>query len=136
MGISQIIASISALVTGLVPLSCQHKAPPPKVLTPPPVSAPAAPAAPTNSILHDLGEVALTNHYERCMQLGGGKECIIYPELQDKKNAKLTVTFESKTAEGRVHDMIVSQIDAKTGESVQLTLGYFQLSLQPDIASE
>ncbi|MGC9941662.1 MAG: hypothetical protein ABSE48_07490 [Verrucomicrobiota bacterium] len=147
MGLSHIIAGISALLTGLVPMSCQHVAPTPK--TPP--SAPVATVSQTNSantnsalsisvphnlVLHDLGEVALTNHFERCMQLGDGKECILYPNLLDKKNAEITLTFESKTPAGKVHDMIVSQITTKTGESVEVTLGDFPLTLQPDIASE
>jgi hypothetical protein len=46
------------------------------------------------------------------------------------------VTFKSKTPAGQIHDMIVSQIDAKTGESVELMLGDFQLTLTPDIVSE
>ncbi len=142
MGLSQIIAGISALVTGLVPLSCQHKTPPSKNPVPPPAAivtvtnAATAAVVPTNSVIHDLGEISLTNHYERCVQLGGGKECILYPNLLDKHRAEITVTFESKTPAGQIHDMIVSQINAKTGEAVEVMLGDFQLNLKPDIASE
>jgi hypothetical protein len=87
-------------------------------------------------MLHDLGEVALTNHYERSMELGAGKECILYPNLMDKHNAELTVTFETKMPTGQVHDMIVTQVDAKNGEPTEVMLGDFQLNLTPDIISE
>ena len=143
MGFSQIVAGISALVSGLMPLSCHHKAPPPKVPVPPPAATVAAvtvtnasPVTLTNSVTHNLGEISLTNHYERCVQLGGGKECILYPKLLDKHNAEITVTFESRTPAGQIHDVIVSQINAKTGEAIEVMLGDFQLNLKPDISSE
>jgi hypothetical protein len=144
MGISQIIAGVSAFVTGLVPLSCQHKAPAP----PAPVPAPApvvAVATTTNSAnstansnspLHNLGELSLTNHCERNVSLGEGKECILLPNLVDKHNAEITVTYESKMPGGQIHDMIITQIDAKTGQPVDVTLGDLQLTLTPDILSE
>jgi hypothetical protein len=147
MGFSQIVAAVTAFVTGLVPLSCQHKAAPPKAPSP---AAPAAVAArsttnsvnpphsaiPVDSMLHDLGEVALTNHYERSLQLGAGKECIIYPNLMDKQNAELTVTYETKMSSGQVHDMIVTQVNAKNGEPTEVMVGDFQLNLTPNIISE
>jgi hypothetical protein len=146
MGLSQIVAGISAFVTALVPMSCQHKAPPSPASPPP--AAPAVTATnaansttvtnslPGDSSIRDLGEVALTNHYERCIQLGGGKECIFLPQLVDKKNAELTVTYESRTPAGQIHDMIVAQVDAKIGEPTEVTLGDFQMTLKPDISSE
>jgi hypothetical protein len=142
MGLSQIVASISAFVTALVPMSCQHKAPP-SPASPPPAAVTATNAAnsTTNSpsgdaSIRDLGEVALTNHYERCIQLGGGKECIFRPQLVDKKNAELTVTYESRTPAGQIHDMIVAQVDAKVGEPTEVTLGDFEMTLKPNISSE
>ncbi|MGA2869484.1 MAG: hypothetical protein ABSF34_10025 [Verrucomicrobiota bacterium] len=146
MGLSQIVAGISALVTALVPMSCQHKAPPTQASPPPSAAAVTATNAtnsttvnnslPGDSTIHDLGEVALTNHYERCIQLGGGKECILLPKLVDSKNAELTVTYESRTPAGQIHDMIIAQVDAKVGEPTEVTLGDFQMTLKPDISSE
>lgn len=137
MGLSQIVATVSAFVTGLVQLSCHH-APPPKPAVPP-SSATVAGLSQTNSVnskVRDLGEISLTNHYERCVQLGGGKECILYPKLVSKNSAEITVTFESKTSKGQVHDMIVSQVDAKSGEPIEVMLGDFQLNLKPVITSQ
>jgi hypothetical protein len=146
MGLSQIVAGISAFVTALVPMSCQHKASPSPAVPPPAAAAVTATNAAnsttvTNSLssdssIRDLGEVALTNHYERCIQLGGGKDCILFPQLVDKKNAELTVTYESRTPAGQIHDMIVAQVDAKVGEPTEVTLGDFQMTLKPDISSE
>jgi hypothetical protein len=148
MGLSQIVAGISAFVTALVPMSCQHKAPPSPASPPPSAAAVTATNAansttvtnsnslPGDSTIRDLGEVALTNHYERCIQLGDGKECIFLPQLVDKKNAELTVTYESRTPAGQIHDMIVAQVDAKIGEPTEVTLGDFQMTLKPDISSE
>jgi hypothetical protein len=146
MGFSQIAAAVTAFVTGLVPLSCQHKAALPKAPSPAPAAVVASgmtnsvnasnTAASVDSVLHDLGEVALTNHYERSLQLGVGKECIIYPNLLDKHNAELTVTYETKMPTGQVHDMIVTQVDAKNGEPTEVMVGDFQLNLTPNIISE
>lgn len=143
MGLSQIFAGISAFVTALVPMSCQHKAPPSPASPPSAAAVTATNAAnsTTNSLsgdstIRDLGEVALTNHYERCIQLGGGKECILFPKLVDNKNAELTVTYETRTPGGQVHDMIVAQVDAKIGAPTEVTLGDFQMTLTPNISSE
>jgi hypothetical protein len=146
MGLSQIVAGISSLVTALVPMSCQHKAPPSPASPPPPATAVTAASTtnsttvnnslPGDSTTHDLGEVALTNHYERCIQLGGGKECIFFPKLVDNKNAELTVTYESRTPAGQIHDIIVAQVDAKVGEPTEVTLGDFEMTLTPNISSE
>jgi hypothetical protein len=129
MGISQIMTGISVFVVGLVPASCHHK------------SAPAKPIAPvaavaTNSMASDLGEISLTNHYERCVQLGNGKQCILEPKVLDKNSTEITVTFESLTSAGKVHDMIVTQVDAKSGDPVNIALGDYQLTLTPNIFSE
>jgi len=144
MGLSQIVAGISALVTALVPMSCQHKASPSPASPAPSAAAAAATNAansttnslPGDSTTHDLGEVALTNNYERCIQLGGGKDCIIFPKLVDSKNAELTVTYETRTPAGQIHDMIVAQVDAKVGEPTEVTLGDFEMTLKPNISSE
>jgi hypothetical protein len=37
---------------------------------------------------------------------------------------------------GQVHDMIVTQVDAKNGEPTEVMVGDFQLNLTPNIISE
>ena len=130
MGLSHITTSISVFLAGLLPMSCQHKA----------ATTKATPgttlAATTNSNLHDLGEVALTNHYETCVQLGGGKDCILRPKMIDAKNAEITLTFESKTPAGKLHDMTVTQVTTRSGTPLQLAFGDVQLNFTPTVVSE
>ena len=143
MGLSQIVASVSAFMTAFLPMSCQHKAPPSPASPPPAATTDAATptniddsttnSVPVNSADHDFGVVVLTNHYERCIQLGGGKECIFLPRLVDDKNAELTVTYESRTPTGQIHDMIVGEADAKIGQPTEVTLGDFAIILKPEI---
>ena len=49
----------------------------------------------------ELGAVSLTNHYETCVSLGGGRDCLFTPNLIDKNNVQLTVAVESKNAKGK-----------------------------------
>ena len=149
MGLSQIVAGVSAFMTAFLP-SCHHKAPSSPASPPPAATADATTATATttnadgsttnsasvNSADHDFGEVLLTNHYERCIQLGGGKECIFLPRLLDNKNAELTVTYESRTPTGQVHDMIVGEADAKIGQPTEVTLGDFAIIIKPDISTK
>lgn len=86
-----------------------------------------------NAILHDLGEVALTNHYETCVQLGGGKDCILSPRMIDSHNVQITFALESKTNAGKIHDLSVAQVVARTGKSMEVALGDFNLTLTPQI---
>jgi len=146
MGFSQIVAAVTAFVTGLVPLNCQHKAPLPKTV--PPAPAAVAPGSATHSVnstntaasidstLRDLGEVVLTNRCERSLELGAGKECILRPNMIDKQNAELTVTYETKMPTGQIQDMIITQVNAKNGEPTEVTVGDFQFNLTPNIISE
>jgi len=68
MGWSQIIAGVSVFLTGLLPAGC-HKA----AATPPKASPAIVIVSPTSTPQHDLGEVALTNHVDTCLQLSGGE---------------------------------------------------------------
>src|ERR1700744_1697098 len=101
MGLSQIVAGVSALLRSFLPMICRHAAPPSG--PPPPASTTAsAEASPSNTatvvhdpFFHDLGPLTLTNHVEHCVKFSGGKECILYPRLVNKHTAKLTITYES-----------------------------------------
>jgi hypothetical protein len=140
MGFSQIVTAVSVFVVGLLPASCHHKAP--AKTTAPAVTASAGvngtSVESTNSadVLHDLGEVTMTNRLECCVPLGGGKECIFKPKLVDRNNAEIVVTYETRMPGGKIHDMIVTQIDAKNGDAADITVGDFQLTLTPNIVSE
>ena len=131
MGISQIISVVALSLTGLLPASC-HKTAPQQKSSPPATVAQSK----TNDILHNLGEVELTNHYETCVQLGGGKNCTLTPKMLDQKNVQITLSIESKTAAGKTHDLSVTQIVTRTGKPLEVAVGDFELSLTPRVNLE
>ena len=90
----------------------------------------------TKTILHDLGDVVLTNHYETCVQLGGGKNCILSPKVLDGRNVQITFALESRNQNGKIHDLSVAQVVTSSGKSVEIALGDFNLTLTPRIALE
>ncbi len=140
MGIAHIATAVSVFLAGLVPSSC-HKtsAPQPTPATTAPLTAPStatAPAVVTNTILHNLGEVALTNHYETIVQLGGGKDCILSPKVLDGRNVQITFALESRAQNGKIHDLSVAQVVTSSGKAVEIALGDFNLTLTPHIALE
>ena len=131
MGISQIISVVALSLTGLLPASCRNTAPQQK--TSPPATVAHSNA---NDILHNLGEVELTNHYETCVQLGGGKNCTLTPKMLDQKNVQITLSIVSKTAAGKTHDLSVTQIVTRTGKPLEVAVGDFELSLTPRVNLE
>jgi len=131
MGISNIIAGVSVLLTGLMPFGCHKTA-----ATAPKGSPATVIVSPTSPPQHDLGEVSLTNRLETCLQLGGGKDCTLTPRMLDKHTLQITLALESKTAAGRVHDVSVTQVTAESGKPLEVAVGDFQLSLTPNVFSE
>lgn len=133
MSWSHIITGVSVFLTGLMPLSC-HKAS--TTASNQPSTAPAAATVTNNVPQHTLGDVSLTNHLETCLHLGGGKNCTLTPHLIDAHTVQLTLALESKTAAGKIHDVCVTQVTAKSGKPLEVAVGDFQLSLTPNIAAE
>lgn len=139
MGISQIITSVTVFVTGLVPMSCHKTA----ATTKPAPSATVASANTSNAggattnaptIQHNLGEISLTNHLETCVNLGGGKDCVLKPKQLDSKTYQLTLSVESKDKAGTLQDLSVTQVTTKNGAPVEVAVGDFQLSLTPKMS--
>jgi hypothetical protein len=130
MGLSNVITGASVFLTSLLPLSCHHAAPATKAAPPP-----SATVSSTNS-LHNLGELALTNHFETCIQLGGGADCIVLPKMLDSHTVELTLSLESRNANGQPEDLNVKQVTTKAGKPVEIAVGDFQLSLTPMVVSE
>ena len=130
MGLSHIVTSVTVFVTGLLPMSC-HKTPPPKATTAPTTTV-TIKAGVTN-VVHNLGEVSLTNHFETRVQLGGGKNCLLVPRMVDGRNLELSVSLESKTAAGKTMDLMVTQVTTKSGKPLEVALGDYQLSFTPKI---
>ena len=131
MDTTKITFAVTLLLAGLVLTGCQKKTPQQKSSVPG-VSASAA----TNSVSRDLGAVTLTNHYETCVNLGAGKDCILTPKMIDSHNVQLTLAVESKTAAGRTHDLSVTQVVTREGKPLEVAVGDYSLSLTPKVTSE
>ena len=84
----------------------------------------------------DLGTVTLTNHSETCVLLGPGQDCRLTPNLIDEHNVQLTVAVESKKPNGRIHDLSITQVIAKTGQTFEVAVGDFNFSLTPNVKTE
>jgi hypothetical protein len=83
----------------------------------------------------NLGEIALTNHFETYVSLGAGKDCIITPKMLDAHNVQLTLAVESK-AGGKTHDLTVTQVVTPEGKPVEVAVGDFNFSLTPSVSAE
>jgi hypothetical protein len=81
----------------------------------------------------DLGAVALTNHYETCVSLGKGTDCLLTPKAIDSGSVELTVAVESKTTAGKIHDLSITQVIAKLGKPVDVAVGNFSFSFTPNL---
>ena len=82
----------------------------------------------------DLGEISLTNHYETCVLLGAGKDCILTPKMIDSHTVQLTVKVESKTAAGKTHDLSITQVITPSGKPFEVAVGGLSLSLTPNVS--
>jgi hypothetical protein len=129
-------AAMVVLLAGLLVTGC-HKNAPLQKASPPGISANAASGtAQTNAVSRDLGAVTLTNHFETCVRLGAGKDCVLTPRMIDSRNVQITVAVESKTAAGKTHDLSVTQVVTRAGRQFEVAVGDFSLSLTPNIIPE
>jgi hypothetical protein len=136
MGFSHFITGLTVSLTGLLPMSCQHK--PAATAKAGTVATATADSNSTNSPgdPYSLGEVTLTNHNEHCVTLNNGKECDFAAKSLDKDAAQIVITLKSKNSDGKIHDMIVTQIDAKNGVPAEAVLGDAHLTFTPALVEE
>jgi hypothetical protein len=127
MNVAHIATAIAVFVTGLLPSSCAKISSTTK-------AAPLANAVAVDSNEKNLGELSMTNHYETCVQLGIGKSCRIVPSIIDRKNIRLTVTLESKRANGKTEGLNVVQVITQTGKSFEVAVGDMNLTMTPKLA--
>jgi len=131
MGITHIVTVAPISLSGLLPASC-HKSATPAAQT---KASSAAVATTNNVVLHNRGELALTNHYETCVQLGGEKDCIFTPKMIGH-DVQITLALESKNRAGKIKDLSVTQVIARPGKPFEVALGDFQFTFTPKIISE
>lgn len=127
MGISQTTAAIMVFLTGLLPASCHKDANSSKTAT----SAAAAKAAPQN-----FGEIVLTNLADTCLQLPGGKNCILTPKLVDAKNVRITVALEAQNVYGETSDYSVTQVTTNPGKPTEVAVGTLNFTFTPKIVAD
>ena len=135
MGIAQTTSAVMIFLTGLLPASC-HKAAPQQKSAPPAVAASAGTNSVGNAAERNLGEISLTNHNETCLLLSTGETCTFTPRLLDKRNVQLVLALESKNDFGETRHFAVTQIVAQPGKSMEVAVGYLDLTFTPRVNAE
>jgi hypothetical protein len=97
---------------------------------------PPAKSASIDPLSRDLGVLTLTNHYDTSVSLGSGQNFVLTPSLVDRHNVKLTVSVESKDAQGKIHDLYITQVVTPVGKQFEVAVGSFNFSLTPTMAPE
>ncbi len=134
-------AAVAVLLGGLLLTGCHKNASAPQQKIPSPgLSANAGSGKTvttvTNAISRDLGAVTLTNHFETCVKLGAGKDCVFTPQIIDSHNVQITVAVKTKTVSGKIHDLSVTQVVTRVGKPFEVAVGDLSLSLTPNLAAE
>jgi hypothetical protein len=131
MWLAKFLTAVLVALTGLLPSSCSRAKSPAAQQHTPVVTIATSSESYTNQ---NLGQLELTNHYETCVNLGAGKSCTIKPNLLDRSNLQLTMSLESKNADGKTKGLSVVQIVTKTGMPFEVAVGDMNLTLTPLLA--
>ncbi|HEV2328168.1 MAG TPA: hypothetical protein VGY56_05185 [Verrucomicrobiae bacterium] len=110
MDLKSVISGVAVSLAGL--FGC-HKAATP---------AATAPSSAQSSV-KDLGVLQMTNNYETCVFVGDGKDCRLVPKILDKKNIQITVTFESKKADGKPTGFSVVELQGAANKPFEVSFG-------------
>jgi hypothetical protein len=84
----------------------------------------------------DLGVILLTNRCETRIQVGDGKSCAIKPQLLDAQRLRLTMTLESKLADGTTRGLKIMTVVAKPNQPFEVDFGSLVFSLTPQLATQ
>lgn len=140
MGVSHIAVIAAISLSGLLPSSCSKTSPSTTAKKPAPSTNPAtanlSPAASTPANTKDLGEIELTNRFETCVNLGAGRSCSITPKLLDRDNLQLTMTLQSKQANGKTAGLIITQVTTRPGKPFEVAIGDMDITITPEIVQE
>ena len=130
MGLSHIAVIAAISLSGLLSSSCS-KAPASSQRTKAAVTNAVATAKPSKT--RDLGVIQLTNHYETEIDLGKGASCTITPQLLDRHNLQLTLSFGSKSADGRPTGLCITRVNAKPDLPFDITVNEVALTFTPKL---
>ena len=140
MGASHIAVIAAISLSGLVPSSCTKtfsaKTAKNHITSTNTVAANPSPTVVTPGNVKDLGELALTNRYETCVNLGAGRSCTITPKLLDRDSVQLTMTLQSKQANGKTAGLIVTQVTTRLGKPFEVAIGDMDITITPQIGQE
>ena len=81
----------------------------------------------------ELGVIQLTNHYETEIYLGKGESCTITPQLLDRHNLQLTLSFGSKNAAGRPTGLCITRVTAQQEHPFDITVNDTALTFTPKV---
>ena len=84
----------------------------------------------------NLGVVLLTNRIETRIDLGDGKSCTIKPLSADAQHLHITMTLETKLADGKTRGLKIMSVLARTNQPFQVDFGSLALILTPQLATE
>jgi len=129
MGLSHIAVIAAISLGGLWPSSCS-KTP----ASPQHAQVAGANTAVKQSKTRDLGVIQLTNHYETEIELGKGQSCTITPQLLDRRDLQLTLSFGSKNADGRPTGLCVTRVVAQQDKPFDITVNDMDLAFTPRLA--
>jgi len=128
MGLSHIAIVAAISLSGLLPSSCSKTPASPQHAQAAATSAPAA-----QSKTKDLGVIQLTNHYETEIDLGKGNSCTITPQLVDRHNVQLTLSFGSKNSAGRPTGLSVTRVTAQPDKPFGITFNDVDMTFTPKL---
>ncbi len=94
-----------------------------------------APPAPVHSRGKDLGVVQFTNRCELELQVGDGKSCTIKPLLLGPQRLQLTMTLESKMADGKTRGLKIVTVVAKPNQEFEVDFGSLVFTLTPQLVT-
>ncbi len=126
MLLKSIIAGIAVFLGGL--FGCSKSAAPPAVVS---STTPVA-----QSKIKDLGILPMTNNNETCVSFGAGRDCRIVPKVLDRNNVQLTLTLESKDADGRTSSLSIVQVVGSQRKPFDISFGGTDFTFTPQIAAE
>ena len=92
-----------------------------------------ATAAPAYWRGQDLGVVQFTNRSELQLRLGDGKSCTVKPVLLDPQRLQLTMTLESKLADGKPQGIKILTVMAKPNQPFEVDFGTIVFHLTPEV---
>jgi hypothetical protein len=94
-------------------------------------------AAPTSAypLGKDFGVVLLTNRVETRLQLDDAKSCVIKPLLLDAQRVRLTMTLESRQADGTTRGLKVISVVARPDQPFQVDFGSLVFALTPQVVT-